>query len=91
MVRMCFQVFALINLLIERCGEALKPLVMQLAGALPQLWEQAEGQSLLRIQARRARSAAHNNTHFFIRACMHACTTRVCATGRGRGRRGPLR
>ena len=46
--------FALLNLLIERCGEALKPLVMQLAGALPHLWERAEGQSLLRIQVRSA-------------------------------------
>eukprot|EP00198_Chlamydomonas_reinhardtii_P012328 XP_001701665.1 predicted protein [Chlamydomonas reinhardtii] len=44
------QAFGLLNLVIERCGEALRPHVGALAGALPALWEAAAGQSLLRIQ-----------------------------------------
>ncbi|GLC33673.1 hypothetical protein PLESTB_000102300 [Pleodorina starrii] len=44
------QAFGLLNLVIERCGEALRPHVMALVAALPALWEQAAGQSLLRIQ-----------------------------------------
>ncbi|KAG2446835.1 hypothetical protein HYH02_008395 [Chlamydomonas schloesseri] len=44
------QAFGLLNMVIERCGEALRPHVGALAGALPALWEAAAGQSLLRIQ-----------------------------------------
>ncbi|GIM07008.1 hypothetical protein Vretimale_11220 [Volvox reticuliferus] len=44
------QAFGLLNLIIERCGEALRPHVMALVAALPALWEAAAGQSLLRIQ-----------------------------------------
>ncbi|PNH03022.1 Importin-11 [Tetrabaena socialis] len=42
--------FGLLNLVIERCSEALRPHVMALGSALPALWDQAAGQSLLRIQ-----------------------------------------
>ncbi|KAG2485576.1 hypothetical protein HYH03_015738 [Edaphochlamys debaryana] len=44
------QAFGLLNMVIERCGEALRPHCLALAGALPGLWEAAAGQSLLRIQ-----------------------------------------
>ena len=44
------QVFTLINLLLERLGQDIKPHIGLLVSTLPQVWQGAEGQSLLRIQ-----------------------------------------
>jgi hypothetical protein len=59
------QAFGLLNLVIERCGEALAPHALALASALPRLWDAAAGQSLLRIQASvlpRSREAAKRSS-----------------------------
>ncbi len=44
------QAFSLLNLVIERCSETLRPHALELAAAMPDMWGRAEGQSLLRIQ-----------------------------------------
>jgi hypothetical protein len=46
------QSFNLLNLIIERMGDLIRPWVEPLAALLPGLWQAAEGQSLLRIQVR---------------------------------------
>lgn len=48
------QAFSLLNLVIERCSETLRPHALELAAAMPDMWGRAEGQSLLRIQVRHA-------------------------------------
>lgn len=47
------QVFSLLNLTIERLGPEVIPHVGALLPLLPEVWQQAEGQSLLRIQVGR--------------------------------------
>lgn len=49
------QVFNLFNLIIERLGDNVKPYGPGILQLLPTVWQQAEGQSLLRIQACTAR------------------------------------
>lgn len=44
------QVFGLMNLIIERLGEDITPHVQGLLPLLPQIWQEANDQSLLRIQ-----------------------------------------
>ena len=44
------QVFGLLNIIIERLGEDINPHVQGLLPLLPQLWQEAHDQSLLRIQ-----------------------------------------
>jgi hypothetical protein len=46
------QVFGLINIIIERLGEDIVPHVQGLLPLLPQIWQGASDQSLLRIQVR---------------------------------------
>ena len=46
----CLQVFNLFNLIIERLGDDAKPYGPGILQLLPAVWQQAEGQSLLRIQ-----------------------------------------
>lgn len=41
----------MINLIIDRLGVSIKPYASGLLQLLPSVWERAEGQSLLRIQA----------------------------------------
>ena len=48
--RLILQVFNLFNLIIERLGEDAKPYGPGILQLLPAVWQQAEGQSLLRIQ-----------------------------------------
>lgn len=38
------------NLIIDRLGDSVKPFASGLLGLFPQVWQDAEGQSLLRIQ-----------------------------------------
>ncbi len=47
---LALQVFNLFNLIIERLGEDAKPYGPGILQLLPAVWQQAEGQSLLRIQ-----------------------------------------
>ncbi len=44
------QVFSLLNLIIQRLGEDIRPFVEAILPLLPEVWQEAEGQSLLRIQ-----------------------------------------
>lgn len=44
------QIFGLMNLIIDRLGDSVKPFANGLLGMFPQVWQDAEGQSLLRIQ-----------------------------------------
>lgn len=44
------QIFGLMNLIIDRLGDSIKPFANGLLGLFPQVWQDAEGQSLLRIQ-----------------------------------------
>ena len=46
----CMQVFNLFNLIIERLADDVKPYASGILQLLPAVWQQAEGQSLLRIQ-----------------------------------------
>lgn len=50
------QAFSLMNLVIERMGESILPYVASILALLPQLWTDAEGQSLLRIQVGKGRT-----------------------------------
>lgn len=52
-----WQVFGLINIVIERMGEDITPSVQGLLPLLPQIWQDAHDQSLLRIQV---------NPHVFL-------------------------
>ena len=47
---LALQVFNLFNLIIERLGDDAKPYGPGILQLLPAVWQQAEGQSLLRIQ-----------------------------------------
>ena len=49
---LCLQVFNLFNLIIERLGDDVRPYGPGILQLLPAVWQQAEGQSLLRIQVR---------------------------------------
>lgn len=40
------------NLIIDRLGDSVKPFAEGLLRLLPEIWQDAEGQSLLRIQVR---------------------------------------
>ncbi|KAL3137934.1 hypothetical protein ABBQ38_005181 [Trebouxia sp. C0009 RCD-2024] len=44
------QIFGLMNLIIDRLGDSVKPYAEGLLRLLPSVWQDAEGQSLLRIQ-----------------------------------------
>ena len=44
------QIFGLMNLIIDRLGDSVKPFAEGLLRLLPEIWQDAEGQSLLRIQ-----------------------------------------
>ncbi|KAL3150483.1 hypothetical protein ABBQ32_000305 [Trebouxia sp. C0010 RCD-2024] len=44
------QIFGLMNLIIDRLGDSVKPFAEGLLRLLPSVWQDAEGQSLLRIQ-----------------------------------------
>lgn len=44
------QVFNLVSLVIDRLGEKILPCTQSLISFLPQVWQESEGQSLLRIQ-----------------------------------------
>lgn len=44
------QIFGLMNLIIDRLGDSVKPFAEGLLRLLPGVWQDAEGQSLLRIQ-----------------------------------------
>ena len=44
------QIFGLMNLIIDRLGDSVKPFAEGLLRLLPEVWQDAEGQSLLRIQ-----------------------------------------
>lgn len=44
------QIFGLMNLIIDRLGDSVKPFASGLLALFPQVWQDAEGQSLLRIQ-----------------------------------------
>lgn len=44
------QVFNLINAIIDRLGDSIRPFAQGLMALLPQAWEAAEGHSLLRMQ-----------------------------------------
>ena len=46
----CLQIFGLMNLIIDRLGDSIKPFAEGLLQLLPEVWQDAEGQSLLRIQ-----------------------------------------
>ena len=46
----CLQIFGLMNLIIDRLGDSVKPFAEGLLRLLPEVWQDAEGQSLLRIQ-----------------------------------------
>ena len=47
------QAFNLMSVVIERLADEVKPHAPGLLGLLPEVWRDAEGQSLLRIQASR--------------------------------------
>eukprot|EP00850_Spirogloea_muscicola_P009002 SM000049S16773 [mRNA] locus=s49:579453:591318:+ [translate_table: standard] len=44
------QIFNLVSLIIERLGDKIVPCAEQIMAFLPQVWQESEGQSLLRIQ-----------------------------------------
>ena len=44
--------FNLINLIFDRLADSIKPFTGVILQILPQLWQESEGQSLLRIQVR---------------------------------------
>lgn len=44
--------FSLLDLIVDRLADGVKPYAPGLLALLPSVWQQAEGQSLLRIQAR---------------------------------------
>ena len=46
------QIFGLMNLIIDRLGDSVKPFAEGLLRLLPGVWQDAEGQSLLRIQVK---------------------------------------
>ena len=46
----CLQIFGLMNLIIHRLGDSIKPFAEGLLQLLPEVRQDAEGQSLLRIQ-----------------------------------------
>jgi hypothetical protein len=48
----CMQIFNLINSIIEAMAENIKPVAGQITSLLPRVWQEADGQSLLRIQVR---------------------------------------
>lgn len=50
------QTFGLMNLIIDRLGDSVKPFAEGLLRLLPGVWQDAEGQSLLRIQVTAALS-----------------------------------
>lgn len=51
------QIFGLMNLIIDRLGDSVKPYAEGLLRLLPSVWQDAEGQSLLRIQVTAATPA----------------------------------
>jgi hypothetical protein len=55
-----WQVFGLINIVIERMGEDITPSVQGLLPLLPQIWQEAHDQSLLRIQVGGAQPSISN-------------------------------
>jgi hypothetical protein len=72
-------VFNLFNLVIERLADGVRPFAGGILRLLPSVWHQAEGQSLLRIQARpctappcRTITRAQLPMHAQHHACMHA-------------------
>ncbi len=44
------QIFGLVNMIIDRLDDSVKPFAEGLLRLLPDIWQDAEGQSLLRIQ-----------------------------------------
>lgn len=44
------KIFGLILLIIERLGESVKPYLPSILALLPRVWEQSDGNALLRIQ-----------------------------------------
>lgn len=53
------QIFGLMNLIIDRLGDSVKPFASGLLGLFPQIWQDAEEQSLLRIQVCFDSSSVH--------------------------------
>ena len=62
------QVFNLFNLIIERLGDDVKPYAPGILQLLPAVWQQAEGQSLLRIQVKTQLQAL---TSVLLRMCTY--------------------
>jgi hypothetical protein len=70
-----WQVFGLINIVIERMGEDITPSVQGLLPLLPQIWQDAHDQSLLRIQVGGAQPSIRDL--LFVR---HTLFLILCAT-----------
>ena len=64
------QIFGLMNLIIDRLGDSVKPFAEGLLRLLPGVWQDAEGQSLLRIQVTAAPST--------LPSPFHPCLTLPC-------------
>ena len=59
----CVQIFGLMNLIIDRLGDSVKPFAEGLMRLLPGVWRDAEGQSLLRIQVQCFLSPSPNSPY----------------------------
>lgn len=71
--------FNLVNLIIDRLGSSIRPYAPGLLQLLPAVWEQAEGQSLLRIQV-----CLGGRPSLFVCMCACVCVVLVvCAVGGG--------